>query len=73
MYNKKLHLSLGSKLERMKTEEWNLLDRQVLGVIQMMLSKNVTHNVVNKKTIMGMLQALVEMYEKPSGNNKEAV
>ena len=34
LYGKKLHLSLlGKKPKTMKDEEWNLLDRQVLGVI----------------------------------------
>ena len=27
LFSKKLHLPMGSKLEGMKTEEWNLLDR----------------------------------------------
>ena len=69
LYNKKLRLSLGSKPEGMKTEDWNLLDRQVLGVIHLTLSKNVTHNVAKEMTTMGMMQALAEMYEKPSTNN----
>ena len=54
----------------MKTEEWNLLDRQVLGVIHLTLSKNVVYNVAKEKTIMGLMQALAEMYEKPFANNK---
>ena len=34
MYGKKLHLPLlGKKPDGMKDEEWNRLDRQVLGVI----------------------------------------
>ena len=34
LYEKKLHLPLlGTKLETMKNEDWNLLDRQVVGVI----------------------------------------
>ena len=70
MFNKKLHLPLGSKPERMKTEEWNLWDRHVLGVICLALSKNVTHNVAKEKTTVGMMQALAEMYEKPSANNR---
>ena len=70
LFSIKLHLPLGSKPEGMKAEEWNLLDRQVLRVISLMLSQNVTHNVVNEKTIVGMMQALAEMYEKLSMNNK---
>ena len=70
LFSKKLHLPLGSKPEEMKAEEWNLLDRQVLGVIRLMLSKNVAHNVAKEKTIVGMMKALTEMDEKPSANNK---
>ena len=70
LFSKKLHLPLGSKPEVIKTEEWNLLDKQVLGVIRLTLSKNVAHNVAQEKTIVTMMQALTEMYEKPSTNNK---
>ena len=38
LFSKKLHLPLGSKPEGLMTEEWNLLDRQVLGVIHLTLS-----------------------------------
>ena len=55
----------------MKDEELNLLDRQVLGVIRLTLSRFVTHNVVKKKkTIVNLMNALSSMYEKPSANNK---
>ena len=70
LYRKKMHLPLGSKLVVMKTKEWNLLDRQVLGVIHLTLSKNVAHNIAKGKTTVGMMQALVEIYQKPSTNNK---
>ena len=45
LHSKKLHLPLGHKPEGMKDDEWKLLDRQVLGVIRLTLSKNVAHNV----------------------------
>ena len=70
LFSKKLYLPLGSKNERMKVEDWNLLDRQVLGVICLTLSKNVAYNVVKEKMTIGMLQALADMYEKPSVINK---
>ena len=54
----------------MKDDEWNLLDRQVLGVIRLTLSKNVAHNVAKEKTTAGLMKALSDMYEKPSANNK---
>ena len=55
----------------MKDEHWNLLDRQVLGVIRLTLSRFVAHNVVKtKKTTVNLMNALSSMYEKPSANNK---
>ena len=36
----------------------------------MTLSKNMANNVAKEKTTMGMMQALADMYEKPSVNNK---
>ena len=71
LYEKKLHLALlGLKLETMKDEDWNLLDRQVLGVIRLTLSRSVAHNVVKEKIVVDLMKALSSMYEKPSANNK---
>ena len=42
LFNKKMHLSLGSKREEMKVKDWNLLVKQVLRVIRLTLSKNET-------------------------------
>ena len=68
---KKLHLPLlGKKLETMKDENWNLLDRQVLEVIQLTLSRSVAHNVVKEKTTVDLMKVLPSMYEKPLANNK---
>ena len=40
LYGKKLHLPLlGRKQDNMEEEEWSLLDRQVLGVIQLTLTR----------------------------------
>ena len=51
IYGKKLHLPLlGTKPKTMKDEDWNLFDRQVLGVIRLTLLKSVAHNVVKEKT-----------------------
>ena len=70
-YEKKLHLPLlGTKLETMKDEDWNLLDRQVVGVIWLTLSRSVAHNIVKEKTIVDLMKALSSMYEKSSANNK---
>ena len=68
---RKLHLPLlRTKLEAMKVEEWALLDRQVLGVIKLTLSRSVAHNVVKEKTIADLMKALSDMYKKSSTNNK---
>ena len=71
LYGKKLHLLLlGEKPETMKVEEWAFLDRQVLGVIKLTLSRSIAHNVIKQKTIADLMKALSGMYEKPSANNK---
>ncbi|RVW84228.1 Retrovirus-related Pol polyprotein from transposon TNT 1-94 [Vitis vinifera] len=71
LYGRKLHLPLlGTKPKSMKAEEWVLLDRQVLGVIRLTLSRFVAHNVVKEKTTTDLMKALSGMYEKPSVNNK---
>ena len=70
-YGKKFHLLLlGTKPKTMKDEDWNLFDRQVLGVIQLTLSRSITHNVVKEKTTVDLMKALSSIYEKPSANNK---
>ena len=67
LYERKLHLPLlGTK----PAEEWAFLDRQVLGVIRLTLSRSVAHNVVKEKTTTDLMKALSSMYEKPSANNK---
>ena len=49
---------------------WTLLDRQVLGVIRLTLSRSVAHNVTKEKTTKELMATLSGMYEKPSANNK---
>ena len=71
LYGRKLHFPLlGTKLESMKAKEWALLDRQVIGVIRLTLSRFVAHNVVKEKTTIDLMKALSGMCEKPSANNK---
>ena len=46
LYGRQLHLPLlGTKPEAMKAEEWALLDRQVLGVIRLTLSRSVAEKM----------------------------
>ena len=54
----------------MEEEEWNFLDRQVLGVIRLTLTRSVAHNVMKEKTSVDLMKALSSMYEKPLANNK---
>ena len=64
LYGRKLHLPLlWEKPEAMKAEEWALLDRQVLGVIRLTLSRYAAHNVVKEKTTADLMKALSGMYE----------
>ena len=71
LYGRKLHLPLlGTKPEAMKAKEWALLDRQVLGVIRLILSRSVAYNVVKEKTTADLMKALSGMYEISLANNK---
>ena len=71
LYGEKLHLPLlGKKPNNMKDEEWNLLDRQVLGVIPLTLLRSIVHNVIKEKTTVDLMKTLSSMYKKLSTNNK---
>ena len=71
LYQKKLHLPLSEeKPFLMEQEDWDLLDRQALGVVRLSLAKNVAYNIVNERTTFGLIKALSNMYEKPSAANK---
>ena len=54
----------------MKDDEWTLLDRQVLRVIKLTLSRSVVYNVVKVKITADLMKALSAMYEKSLANNK---
>ena len=54
----------------MEEEKWCVLERQVLGVIRLTLTRLVEHNIVKEKTTADLMKALSSMYEKPSANNK---
>jgi hypothetical protein len=72
LYGKKLHLPLlEEKVESMKADEWTLLDRQVLGVVWLTLSRLVVYNVVKDKATTGLMVALSSMYEEKKSPNKK--
>jgi hypothetical protein len=56
--------------KNMYNSNWALLDRKVLAVIRLSLSRSVIHNVVKEKTTAGLIAALSSIYEKPLANNK---
>ena len=71
LYGKSLEAPLiGKKPEKMSDAEWETLDRRVLVIIRLTLSKTVSHNIANEKTVSSMMAVLSSMYEKPSANNK---
>ena len=71
LYGEKLHLPLlGKKPNTMKDEEWNLLDRQVLGVIPLTLLRSIVQNVIKEKTTVDLMKTLSSMYKKLSTSNK---
>jgi hypothetical protein len=62
LYERKLHLPLlGEQPNSMEDDEWPLIDRQVLGVVRLTLSRSVVHNVVKEKTTTDLMVALPGM------------
>ena len=58
-YGKKLHLPLlGGKPKTIKAEELALLDKQVLGVIRLTLSRSIVYNVMKEKIMADLMKAL---------------
>ncbi|KAH9623766.1 hypothetical protein KSS87_001177 [Heliosperma pusillum] len=71
LYSKNMHLPLeGSKPDSMEKAEWEKLDRQALGVVRLTLARNVAFNVMSAATTINLMNALENMYEKPSATNK---
>ena len=60
---------LEKKHKTIKDENWNLLGRQILRVIRLILLRSVLHNVVKEKTTMDLMKALPGIYEKLLANN----
>jgi len=61
---------LGDKSKKMSDAEWAGLDRKAMSVIRLSLTKNVAFNILKEKTTKGIMEALSNMYEKPSAANK---
>ena len=73
MYQRDLCIPLGKKTKQpvtMKDEEWEVLDRKVLGPIQLFLDSSVAFNILKEKTTKGLMSTLANLYEKPLASNK---
>jgi hypothetical protein len=53
-----------------KDEEWDILDRKALGMIQLSPVASVACNISKEKTMKGLMDTLAKLYEKPSASNK---
>ena len=47
-----------------------IIDREILRVIRLTLSRSVVHNIMKEKTTVDLMKAMSSMYEKLSTNNK---
>lgn len=47
-----------------------MLDWQAMGIIILMLAKNVAYNIIKEKAIYGLIKVLSNMYKKPLVSNK---
>ncbi|WP_353839337.1 hypothetical protein, partial [Acinetobacter baumannii] len=70
LVQKDLDVVLGDKPGKLSDAEWAVLDRKAMSVIRLSLTKNVAFNILKEKTAKGILEALSNMYEKPSAANK---
>ncbi|VFQ99488.1 unnamed protein product [Cuscuta campestris] len=70
LVQKDLDVVLGDKPEKMSDADWAGLDRKAMSVIRLSLTKNVAFNILKEKTAKGIMDALSNMYEKPSAANK---
>jgi hypothetical protein len=73
LYQKDLFLPLGGiekKSMTMQDEEWEVLDRNALGMIQLSLAASMAFNISKEKTMKEMMDALAKLYEKSSASNK---
>ena len=70
-YQKDLHFPLeGKKLANFNDDEWGLLDRKALRAMRLCLSSSVAFNISKETSKKGVMDALKNMYEKPSTSNK---
>jgi hypothetical protein len=56
------------KLTTIKDEEWEVLDKKELGMIQLSLAVLVTLNISKEKRTKELMDSLTKLYEKPSSS-----
>ena len=55
----------------MSQKNWELLDKQALGVVWFTLAKNVAYiNIIKEMTTHGLIKALSNIYKKSSASNE---
>jgi hypothetical protein len=73
LYQKDLFLPLGGIAKNpmaTKDEEWEILDRNALGMIRLSLAASVAFNISKEMTMKDMIKTSTKLYEKPSASNK---
>ncbi|VFQ79644.1 unnamed protein product [Cuscuta campestris] len=70
LVQKDLDVVLGDKPEKMSDADWASLDRKAMSVIRLSLTKNVAFNILKQTTAKGIMEAMSNIYEKPSAANK---
>jgi hypothetical protein len=73
LYKKDIYILLGGKekqLMSMKDEEWEVLDKNALGMIWLCLETSVAFNISKENTMEDLMEAFLNLYEKPSTSNK---
>ena len=70
LVQKDLDVVLGEKPETMSDAQWSGFDRKAMSMIRLSLTKNVAFNILKETTAKGIMEALSNMYEKPSAANK---
>lgn len=70
LVQKDLDAVLGEKPEAMTQAQWETLDKKAKAFIRLALSKDVAFNILKETSTKGIMEALSNMYEKPSAANK---
>jgi hypothetical protein len=73
LYHKDIFLALGGKEKQsasIKDEEWEILDKKILGMILLCLATSMAFNISKEMTMKDLMKALAKLYGKPLTSNK---